>query len=25
VGYLEGVLEEVVFETKMVPGAYHRA
>jgi hypothetical protein len=24
VGYLEAVLEEVVFETKMVPGAYHR-
>jgi hypothetical protein len=23
VGYLEAVLEEVVFETKMVPGAYH--
>jgi len=22
VGYLEAVLEEVVFETKMVPGAY---
>jgi hypothetical protein len=24
VGYLEAVLEEVVFETKMVPRAYHR-
>jgi hypothetical protein len=24
VGYLEAVLEEVVFETKMVPGAYPR-
>jgi hypothetical protein len=24
VGYLEAVSEEVVFETKMVPGAYHR-
>ena len=24
VGYLEAVFEEVVFETKMVPGAYHR-
>jgi hypothetical protein len=24
VGYLEAVLEEVVFEQKMVPGAYHR-
>jgi hypothetical protein len=24
VGYLEAVLDEVVFETKMVPGAYHR-
>ena len=23
-GYLEAVLEEVVFETKMVPGAYPR-
>ena len=22
VGYLEAVLEEIVFETKMVPGAY---
>jgi hypothetical protein len=25
VGYLEAVLEEVVFETKMVPGAYPRS
>jgi hypothetical protein len=25
VGYLEAVLEEVVFETKMVPGAYSRS
>ena len=24
VGYLEAVLEEVVFETKMVPGVYPR-
>ena len=24
VGYLEAVLEEVIFETKMVPGAYPR-
>jgi hypothetical protein len=24
VGYLEAVLEEVVFETKLVPGAYPR-
>ncbi|HYQ85443.1 MAG TPA: hypothetical protein VEP28_15810 [Rubrobacter sp.] len=24
VGYLEAVLEEVVFEAKMVPGAYPR-
>ena len=24
VGYLEAVLEEVLFETKMVPGAYPR-
>jgi hypothetical protein len=24
VGYLEAVLEEVVFEAKMVPGAYHQ-
>jgi hypothetical protein len=24
VGYLEAVLEEVVFETKMAPGAYPR-
>jgi uncharacterized membrane protein len=24
VGYLEAVLEEVVFETKMVPGAHSR-
>jgi hypothetical protein len=24
VGYLEAVLEEIVFETKMVPGAYPR-
>ena len=24
VGYLEAVLEEVVFEKKEVPGAYHR-
>jgi hypothetical protein len=24
VGYVEAVLEEVVFETKMVPGAYPR-
>jgi hypothetical protein len=25
VGYLEAVLEEIVFETKMVPGAYPRS
>ena len=25
VGYLEAVLEEVVFETKMVPGVYPRS
>ena len=25
VGYLEAVLEEVLFETKMVPGAYPRS
>jgi len=25
VGYLEAVLEEVVFETKVVPGAYPRS
>jgi hypothetical protein len=25
VGYLEAVLEEVLFETKLVPGAYPRS
>jgi hypothetical protein len=25
VSYLEAVSEEVLFETKMVPGAYHRS